>query len=554
MSAATGTAVVPPPTVDAENVWIARRDDDAVTAARAAATGPLAGWTVAVKDNVDVADFPTTAGCPSYAYAPERTAPAVQRLVDAGAVVVGKTNLDQFATGLVGTRSPYGAVVSPVAPGRVAGGSSSGSAAAVALGWADLGVATDTAGSGRVPAAFCGIVGLKGTRGWVPTAGVVPACPSFDCITVLARTVADAARALRTMAGTAPDAGATEPGCRTRPELPVQPVRRIGIPRAGVLEGCDTRTQRHFVAAVHLAAERGFAVHEVDLTAYLDAGTLLYGGAFVAERTASVGDFLDRRPSDADPAVAAVIAGGAAWSAVDLAADRARLGRLRGAAAAVWDTVDAVLLPTAPFHPTVDEVAADPLGVNGRLGRFVSGCNLVDWCAAAFPVPTDDGLPFGVQLLGPAWSDPAVWAAAATLTGEDAATVDDGPDRISIAVCGAHLAGEPLNHQLVDRGGVLVTRTATAAAYRMVALDGPMPKPGLHRVAPGGGAVEVEVWSLDAASFGRFVAEVPAPLAIGAVELADGSSVPGFLCDAAVAAGAPDITAWGGWRAWRASA
>lgn len=535
--------------VDPHGVWISRHDDTHVAEATAAAVGPLAGVTVAVKDNIDVAGLPTTAACPSFAYEPAVTAPAVQRLLDAGAVVVGKSNLDQFATGLVGTRSPYGAVESPVAPGRVSGGSSSGSAAAVARGWVEFGIGTDTAGSGRVPAAFCGIVGLKGTRGWVPTVGVVPACPSFDCTTVFARTVGEAARALRAMAG--PHAG--DPSSRTRPAGRSAPVQRIGVPASDVLTGCDERTQHEFSAAITLAEERGIETVEVDLGAYLEAGALLYGGAFVAERTAAFGHALG---GDADPSVAAIVGGGSSWSAVDLAADRARLDSLRVRADAVWSSVDAVLLPTAPFHPTIAEVQADPLAVNSRLGRFVSGCNLVDWCAAAIPLPADDGLPFGVQLLGPAWSDAAIWIAAAQILGEDAdsiATVDDlEQDVLRVAVVGAHLAGEPLNHQLTDRGGALEQRTTTAPRYRMVALPGAVAKPGLVHVGEGGGTVEVEVWSMPAAAFGHFVAEVPAPLAIGALELADGTTVSGFLCDALVAAEAEDITAWGGWRAWRA--
>lgn len=549
MSAAAASTV-PVTTVDARHVWISRHDGESIAAAVAAARGPLAGTTVAVKDNVDVAGLPTTAACPSFRYEPVATAPAVQRLLDAGAVVVGKTNLDQFATGLVGTRSPYGAVESPVAPGRVSGGSSSGSAAAVALGWADIGVATDTAGSGRVPAAFCGIVGLKGTRGWVPTAGVVPACPSFDCTTVFARTVGEAARALRTMAGTVDH----DPSTRDRPPVAARSVQRVGVPAPAVLDGCDDRTRRRFDAALALLEEHGFELADVDLDPYLEAGTLLYGGAFVAERTAAFGHALG---PDVDPVVAEIVGRGRHWSAVDLAADRSRVDALRVRAAQVWSAVDAVLLPTAPFQPTVAEVAADPLGVNARLGRFVSGCNLVDWCAAAIPLPAPDGLPFGVQLLGPAWSDPAIWAAAAQILGEGStvATLDEpGRDVLPVAVVGAHLDGEPLNHQLTDRGATLEHRTTTAARYRMVALPGAVPKPGLVHVGHGGGAVEVEVWSLPAAGFGRFVAEVPAPLAIGGVHLADGTTVPGFLCDALVAADAPDITAWGGWRAWRAGA
>jgi len=260
--------------------------------------------------------------------------------------------------------------------------------------------------------------------------------------------------------------------------------------------------------------------------------------------------------ADADPAVAAIITGGARWSAVDLATDRVRLDHLRMVADRAWASVDAILTPVTPFHPSVDEVITDPLGVNEAIGRFVSGCNLVDWCAAVVPVPDDDGLPFGVQILGPAWSDPAVWAAAAVIAGEDPLPVGarSSPGAIALAVCGAHLGGEPLNHELTDRGATLVRRTTTAARYRMAVLPGPVPKPGLHRVDEGGDALEVEVWSLDPAAFGALVAEVPAPLAIGAVELADGTSVPGFLCDALVAQRAPDITAWGGWRSWRAGA
>jgi allophanate hydrolase len=551
VTAAPAAAGVATTTVDPHHVWISRHDDEVVAAAIAGATGPLAGLSLAVKDNIDVAGLPTTAACPSFAYEPTATAPAVQRLVDAGAVVAGKANLDQFATGLVGTRSPYGAVESPAAPGRVSGGSSSGSAAAVALGWADIGVATDTAGSGRVPAAFCGIVGLKGTRGWVPTAGVVPACPSFDCTTVLARTVGEAARALRTMVGPVPG----DPASRARPPLPARPVHRIGVPSAAVLDGCDDRTLHELGRARDLVASRGFALVEVELDAYLQAGSLLYGGAFVAERTAAFGHALD---VDADPSVETIVGRGSRWSAVELAADRMRLRDLEVQAAQVWASVDAVLLPTAPFHPTITEVDADPIGVNGRLGRFVSGCNLVDWCAAAIPMPTTDGLPFGIQLLGPAWADAAIWAAAARILGEDEtsiATIDEADDDLlHVAVVGAHLDGEPLNHQLTDRGATLARRTTTAARYRLVALPGSVPKPGLVHIGEGGGAVEAEVWSLPAAGFGRFVTEVPSPLAIGPLHLADGTTVPGFLCDALVAAHAPDITAWGGWRAWRADA
>jgi allophanate hydrolase len=358
--------------------------------------GPVEGR-LAVKDNIDVVGFPTTAACPAFAYEPTATATAVQRLLDAGWVVGGKTNLDQFATGLVGTRSPYGVVANPVAPGYVSGGSSSGSAVAVATGEADLAIGTDTAGSGRVPAAFCGIVGLKPTPGWVPTDGVVPACRSFDCVTTFARDVATAAAGVETMAD-------------PRPSVPERSVRRIGVPTAAVLEKwCDPAVVDAF-AGLRLDAV------EIDLQPYLDAGDLLYGGAFVAERYAAVGAFVDAHPDDVDPVVGPIISAAGTIPAHALAADQACLADLRRLADAVWTDVDAIVVPTAPFHPTVVEVAADPVGVNAALGRFTNGCNLLGWCAAAVPAGhRRDGLPFGVTMLGPAWSDRAVWAAAEVL-------------------------------------------------------------------------------------------------------------------------------------------
>jgi allophanate hydrolase len=510
--------------------WITRRS----------APVPEGALRLAVKDNIDVAGMPTTAGCPAFAYEPSASAPVVTRLEAAGAVVVGKTALDQFATGLVGTRSPHGALESPLAPGYVSGGSSSGSAVAVATGEADIALGTDTAGSGRVPAALCGIVGLKPTVGWLPVAGVVPACRSFDCVSVFARDVATAARAVE---------AAGDP----RPAAAVRPVRRIGVPAPSVLAAADDEGRAAW-AALDLAG-LGYEVVEVDLDAYLAAGRLLYDGALVAERHAAVGAFVDAHPDDVDPVVGRIISAAGRLPASAYVRDVERLAELAAAAARVWDEVDAVVLPTVPHHPTVAEVAADPIGANAALGRFTNGCNLVGWCAAAVPAgTTPGGLPFGVSVLGPAWSDRAVWAVGAAIAGQPAPPLPDGPDdAIRLAVCGAHLEGQPLNHQLTARGARLVARTATAPTYRMVALPTDPPKPGLVRVAAGGAAIEVEVWALDPAGFGSFVAEVPAPLAIGTVDLADGTSVPGFTCEGVAVEGAPDITGHGGWRAWLAS-
>jgi allophanate hydrolase len=295
------------------------------------------------------------------------------------------------------------------------------------------------------------------------------------------------------------------------------------------------------------------AVIEVDLSPYLIAGELLYGGAFVAERYAAVGAFVDDHPDDVDPTVAAIISAAGRVPAHQLAADLERLAVLRRASEILWDDVDAVVMPTTPRHPTLAEVAADPIGVNAQLGRFTNGCNLLGWCAAAVPAgERADGLPFGVTVLGAAWTDRAVWTAGAAIAGmEPPAHRADG--RILLAVCGAHLEGQPLNHQLTSRGASLVARTATAAAYRMVRLDTTPPKPGVVRVDRAGAPLEVEVWSLDAAGFGSFVDQVPAPLVIGTVELADGSTVNGFLCEPHAAEHAEDITTHGGWRAFLAA-
>ncbi|MEM9610508.1 MAG: allophanate hydrolase [Actinomycetota bacterium] len=525
-------------------IWIHRPDEPLL----GSGDGPLVGVRVAAKDNVDVAGMPTTAACPSYSHDPTEHAPVIARLLEAGAAVVGKTNLDQFATGLVGTRSPYGAVSCPDAPELISGGSSSGSAAAVAAGEADIGIGTDTAGSGRVPAACCGVVGLKGTVGWVPNRGVVPACPSFDCTTVFARSIADGAAAMSAMAGF----DEADPSSRRRPDdLTFGDVVRVGALDESALDGCTAEVRGGYRAALAAAAAAGFELVTVDLSNYFEAGALLYGGAFVAERAASFGAHLATEPPDADATVTAIIGGAAGLSATDLARDTATLADLRARAAAVWADVDAVLTPTIPEQPTIAEVDDDPIGVNSRLGRFVTGCNLVDWCAIAVPFPIGDGRPVGVQLLGPAWSDDVIWRAAARLLGEDAPP--RSAPRIELAVLGAHLLGQPLHHQLSDRGASYVTTTTTAPAYRMYALDGTIAKPGLVRVSEGGGAVEVEVWSLCPAAFGSFVSEIPGPLGVGTLELADGTTVIGFLCESVAVDGALEITEHGGWRGWLAS-
>jgi allophanate hydrolase len=520
-------------------LWITLRPEADVHAeataldarARAGAPLPLAGTLLAVKGNIDVAGLPTTAGCPSYAYEPTQDAPAVAALRAAGAIVLGTTNMDQFATGLVGTRSPYGAVAGALDPGKVSGGSSSGSAVTVALGLADLALGTDTAGSGRVPAAFNGIVGVKPTRGLIPTDGVVPACASLDCVTVFARTLPEARQAMAILAS--PAAPARRPGPW---RVAVAPREQLGELDPGWAEAYDE-------AAARLRAA-GADVRTLDLTPFAEAAELLYEGAFVAERYAAVGEFIDKHKGapDLDPTVARIITAARDLPAYRLFADQQRLAALRTRAAAELADSDALLLPTAPGHPTLAEVAADPFGTNTRLGRFTNSANLLDLCGVAVPAGTVGGGPFGVMLLGPAQCDDRIAEIAALL---------EPPLRV--AVVGAHLSGQPLNHQLLALGARLAQETATAPAYRLYALDTAPPKPGLVRVAQDGAAIEAEVWELTAAALGALTAALPRPMALGSVELADGARVPGFLCEPQALSQARDITRYGGWRAFLAS-
>ncbi|MFD5079170.1 allophanate hydrolase [Streptomyces sp. NPDC058371] len=531
-------------TVDRPEIWIDLRPQAEVEAeartidARTAAGEhlPLAGKLFAAKGNIDVAGLPTTAGCPSYAGTPDADAPVVARLRAAGALVLGTTNLDQFATGLVGTRSPYGAVRNALDPARISGGSSSGSAVAVALGIVDLALGTDTAGSGRIPAAFNGIVGLKPTRGLVPTAGVVPACASLDCVTVFARTLPEAEQAL---------AHLTSPPGR---DLPVLPQRtpgpwRVAVPPPEQLGELDEGWAAAYAAAAGQLASEGAELRTIDLTPFTEAAAMLYEGAFVAERYTAVGSFIDKSiaegGADLDPTVAGIITRARDIPAHRLYADQDRLATLRARAQDELGDADALLLPTAPGHPTLAEVAADPLGSNARLGRFTNSTNLFDLAAVAVPAGEVAGLPFGVMLIGPAFTDERLARIARLLE-----------PRLRVAVVGAHLSGQPLNPQLLSLGAEWERTTTTAPRYRLHALRTTPPKPGLVHVGEGGAAIEAEVWTLPAEGLGRLLAALPRPMALGQVELADGGHVPGFLCEPEALVDAADITAYGGWRAY----
>jgi allophanate hydrolase len=537
---------------DRPEIWISLRTRADLLAEAAAIDAkvaggdvlPLAGRLLAVKDNIDVRGLPTTAGAPSYAYTPSADATAVARLRAAGALVVGKTNLDQFATGLVGTRSPYGAVRNAWDPNRISGGSSSGSAVAVALGLVDLALGTDTAGSGRVPAALNGIVGVKPSRGLVPVTGVVPACYTLDCVTVFARDLGSARAAAELMAGPDP----SDPLSRTLPaDAGLPPVPRVAVPTGEHLDGLAPGWAAAFAAVVERLASAGVEIVQTDISPLLEAARLLYEGAFVAERYAAVGSHLEANRdligTDLDPTVAGIVLAGASASAADWARDMALLARLGAAGTEALTGCSALLTPTTTWHPTLAEVAADPVGANARLGRYTNFANLLDMASLAVPAGQVGGLPFGVMLTGAAGSDRTLAALGHTLLSP----------AVDLFVVGAHLSGMPLNHQLVEAGATLLRPVSTSADYRLFALDTVPAKPGLVRVGgPGTGArIEGELWRVPAAGFGTFVGGVPAPMVIGKVMLEDGSSVPGFLAEPIAVEEAADISAYGGWRRYR---
>ena len=515
---------------------------------------PLYGIPFAIKDNIDLAGVPTTAACPAFAYTPSQSAMAVQRLIDAGAIPLGKTNLDQFATGLVGVRSPYGATRNAVLPEYIAGGSSAGSAVAVRRGHVCFALGTDTAGSGRVPAAFNGVVGWKPSPGLVSTAGVVPACPSLDCVSVFSASVTDA----RTVAAVLGAFDAKDPWSRRYPvSAGSEAIAVLGVPAADhrpFFGGAYDPSL--YEAAIAHARQLGMKVMEVDIAPFIAAGKLLYGGPWAAERRLSVMHELAVRPADIERVIREILEPAATLTAVDAFAGMHKLAQLRRAAEAVLASVDALLLPTVGGCFTIDAVLADPIVLNTQLGHYTTFANLLDLAAVALPAGHNaQGLPFGVSVLQRAGSDERLLSFGARWCGEaeGAVTAVPAPGWLDLVVCGAHMQGLPLNGQLTTRGGVFVRAMHTAPRYRFYALPGTPARPGLVRVTDAGAAVAVEVWRLPATAFGELLGAIPAPLCLGTVALADGTSATGFLCEAVAAQDARDITAFGGWRAFIAS-
>lgn len=556
-------------------VWIARFEDEAVLARaraldalprEARARMPLFGVPFAVKDNIDVEGLPTTAACPAFAYRPEESAFAVARLIEAGTVPLGKTNLDQFATGLVGTRSPHGSPRSVFNRDFISGGSSSGSAVAVAAGIVSFALGTDTAGSGRVPAAFNNVVGLKPTRGLLSTRGVVPACRSLDCVSIFALTAADAEAVFDVAAAfDGQDIYARARMPKAKPSLAGG--FTFAVPRAADLQFFgDDEAARLFEEAADRLEELGGRARRIDFLLFAEAAALLYEGPFIAERTAAVGDFIETHEAETDPTVRGIVLGGKSRNAVETFEALYRLEALKRRALALFGDIDVLVVPTAPTIYRVDEVMADPVKLNSRLGTYTNFMNLLDMAGIAVPagIRTDGraaGLPFGITLCAPAFSETKLVALAAALEaaqelapGSPVAVEPPDEGFIEIAVAGAHMSGLPLNGELTSRGAMFVERTRTAPCYRFHALAGGPPfRPGLVRVKEGGAAIELEVWRVPRAAFGGFMAGVPQPLCIGTLDLQNGRRVKGFLCEESGLDGAEEITFFGGWRAFMAS-
>ncbi|MFM0132823.1 allophanate hydrolase [Paraburkholderia sediminicola] len=540
---------------------------------------PLFGVPFAVKDNIDVAGLPTTAACEPFSYTPDTSAFAVQRLIDAGAILIGKTNLDQFATGLVGTRSPYGAVRNTEFPQRVSGGSSSGSAVAVAAGCVAFSLGTDTAGSGRVPAGFNGLVGLKPSLGLVSKRGVVPACRSLDTISVFAHDVDDAWRVFNEIACFDPLDGYSRkvPGLGLLRGAP-----RIGVPDHVEFYGDAAANQAFSAALDTLSTHLHLAPTPIDFQPLKQVSALLYDGPWVAERRAALGSFFETHHAVIHPVVATVIGKADRYSAADAFNGQYALADLKRHAEQLFETIDILIVPTTPTHPLIADVQANPVELNSQLGYYTNFVNLLDLCALAVPCQRrQDGLPAGITLIAPSGADrrlaelgariqalfatearSASEAAVTTVTEKKTApaanTIEPLPFQeptVALAVVGAHLRGQPLNWQLQEAGARFVMATQTAAGYTLYALANTQPpKPGLVRVTDQHGApIAVEVWEMPLRTFGKFVADVPAPLGIGSVQLANGLTAKGFICEPSAVSngsGAIDITSFGGWLAY----
>ncbi|MEM7792597.1 MAG: allophanate hydrolase, partial [Verrucomicrobiota bacterium] len=507
----------------------------------------LYGVPFAIKDNIDLAGIPTTAACPAYTYTPERSANVVEKLIQAGAIPIGKTNLDQFATGLVGVRSPYGVPRNPIAPDRVPGGSSSGSAVALAEQLVSFSLGTDTAGSGRVPAMFNELWGVKPSKGRLSTDGVVPACRTLDCVSIFTLNADDSRRVLRVAEGY----DATDAYSKPTLNVALPYSNRLGIPRSEQLMFfSDVDYQPTWLKAIESLKTKGWEIVEVDFDPFLKAARLLYEGPWVSERTAILKNFLATNPEDFFPATQSIIRGGLENTACEAFEGFYQLADLKRESEAIWKDVTAVVMPTAGGFPTLADLKTDPIGPNSQLGYYTNFVNLLDLCAVAAPVgETDSGLPFGITWVAPRDSDLALIEIA-----ENGPPVESVENTLSILLFGAHMSGLPLNSQVLSLGGTFVGEVATAPLYKMIYLLEPAPhRPGIIRVGQGGFTIAGEEWCFPKASLGEFLSTIRQPLGLGQIELSDGRKVHGFLCEAAAVEDAEDISETGGWRAFMAN-
>jgi allophanate hydrolase len=559
-----------------DNVWITLvpKEQALARAAGLEASGrgaqqPLWGIPFAVKDNIDVAGLSTTAACPDFLYMPDRSATVVEKLLAAGAILIGKTNLDQFATGLVGVRSPYGVARNPFNSGYIPGGSSSGSAVAVSAGLVSFSLGTDTAGSGRVPAGFNNIVGLKPTVGLLSASGMLPACKALDCISIFALTVNDASAVLGVAAGYDAADAYSRPAPAGWRAVPVGRPQsfRFGVPRQDQLKFFgNSAAEELFQKAIGRMTALGGEKVEIDYTPFAEAAGLLYTPAGTAERTAAVGDFLSRNPDALHPVTRRIIESGQQASGVDVHRHYYRIRELQQASSATWEQIDVLLLPTSGTIYTVAELEAEPIQFNSNLGYYTNFVNYFDLAALAVPNGLQpDGLPAGITLIGPRFSEPLLAGIGEAYHRDSGlslgATRHAHPETapatgtahypsVTVAVFGAHMSGLPLNYQLRELGARLLSDCSTAPDYLLYVIAGALPRPGLVRTGQGGRSILGELWQIPTAGFGAFVAAIPAPLGIGDVTLDDGRVVKGFLCEAVATAEAPDITSLGGWRAW----
>ena len=530
---------------------------------------PLYGIPFAIKDNIDLAGIPTTAACPAFSKIPEQSAFVVQQLINAGAIPIGKTNMDQFATGLVGTRSPepWGACKNSFNKENISGGSSSGSAVSVALGLASFSLGTDTAGSGRVPASFNNLVGVKPSIGLLSMTGVLPACRSLDCVSIFALTTDDANTVLEQAAVYDSD------DQYARKVTFDNNIRQYGIPsdeftfavpKMEQLEFFGNYSAKNiFLDSIKKMESLGGIKKEIDFSIFIQAAKLLYEGPWVAERYVAIEELIQQHPEELLPVINTIIGGAEGKLATDAFKAEYQMQVYRAKAKEMLSQFDFLMTPTAGTIYTVDEVNADPIKLNSNLGYYTNFMNLLDCACVAVPAGfLENGLPWGVSLVSTAMHDRKLlsfankWQQHNKFTPgnlENALPISDATaisysDMIPVIVCGAHLEGLALNWQLTERGALLLEQTQSANSYRMFVIEGALERPGMVRDDEEGTAIDIEIWQVPKSEFGSFVAAIPAPLGIGKVETTDGRWLPGFICEGSAIIGAKEISHSGGWR------